>query len=411
MCRRRPARTAPSPHLCGMLRPRRAPVLPVPCPPGPPSAALYAAPALPPGMGGGTARGPRPAGPARSQGDRCRRPPCPVGGAVGPGLRGHGVVRAGDRPGARALAWARDGGGDGRRAGGGGSGRVRGSAGRACGPVAALPLHCPSAGGSRAQGTPAQPDRGVHRRCRCRTCAGLARGRGRRRAHHRFDPRRGDPGAERSGSTCGRCGRAQREPPVHGVRTKVLPGASRGRKVRVCRGSWGVPGVRVDNQHLTSAAGGVTVQVWHPSGSVVAPETKLAGTPTSRSGKPRPGAGETAHVRRLFVDRSRCALEVSPAPRRVPMSLTAGRRAVVANKSGDPLSRRMWGRRPGRPGGWHTDPWRPSGTAASAALPEFPVTSRLQERPVPQSCSACRRRATHTLPRCGSHVQRPTWGA
>lgn len=79
------------------------------------------------------------------------------------------------------------------------------------------------------------------------------------------------------------------------------------------------------------------------------------GTPGSSSGKPMPGAGETAHVRRLFVDRSRCALEVSPAPRRVPMSLMTGRRAVVAIKSGDTLSRRMWGRRPGRPDGWHTD--------------------------------------------------------
>ena len=79
------------------------------------------------------------------------------------------------------------------------------------------------------------------------------------------------------------------------------------------------------------------------------------GTPGSDSGKPMPGAGETAHVRRLFVDRSRCALEVSPAPRRVPMSLMTGRRAVVADKSGDTLSRRMWGRRPGRPDGWHAD--------------------------------------------------------
>lgn len=79
------------------------------------------------------------------------------------------------------------------------------------------------------------------------------------------------------------------------------------------------------------------------------------GTPGSYSGKPMPGAGETAHVRRLFVDRSRCALEVSPAPRRVPMSLMTGRRAVVADKSGETFSRRMWGRRPGRPDGWHAD--------------------------------------------------------
>ena len=82
---------------------------------------------------------------------------------------------------------------------------------------------------------------------------------------------------------------------------------------------------------------------------------KPPGTPGVSSGKPMPGAGETAHVRRLFVDRSRCALEVSPAPLRVPMSLMTGRRAVVAFKSGDTLSRRMWGRRPGRPDGWHAD--------------------------------------------------------
>ncbi len=83
--------------------------------------------------------------------------------------------------------------------------------------------------------------------------------------------------------------------------------------------------------------------------------SKPPGTPEDFAGKPMPGAGETAHVRRLFVDRSRCALEVSPAPLRVPMSLMTGRRAVVAFKSGDTLSRRMWGRRPGRPDGWHAD--------------------------------------------------------
>ena len=89
--------------------------------------------------------------------------------------------------------------------------------------------------------------------------------------------------------------------------------------------------------------------------------------PGRSSGKPMPGAGETAHVRRLFVDRSRCALEVSPAPRRVPMSLTTGRRAVVADKSGDTLSRRMWGRRPGRPDGWH-----PTGGFAMSEPPGTP---------------------------------------
>ena len=107
------------------------------------------------------------------------------------------------------------------------------------------------------------------------------------------------------------------------------------------------------------------------------------GRPGHSSGKPMPGAGETAHVRRLFVDRSRCALEVSPAPRRVPMSLTTGRRAVVADKSGDTLSRRMWGRRPGRPDGWH-----PIGGLAIGRAPGEPLACRFSpgrdESPFPQ---------------------------
>lgn len=100
-------------------------------------------------------------------------------------------------------------------------------------------------------------------------------------------------------------------------------------------------------------------------------ESEPLGTPGRSFGKPMPGAGETAHVRRLFVDRSRCALEVSPAPRRVQMSLMAGRRAVVASKSGGTLSRRMWGRRPGRPDGWH------------AVLRESAVSSGLPGAPPP----------------------------
>ena len=68
------------------------------------------------------------------------------------------------------------------------------------------------------------------------------------------------------------------------------------------------------------------------------------------SGKPMPAAGETAHVRRLLVDRSRCGLEVSPAPPGIQTSPRPGRRAVVAMEGREPLSRRMWGRRPGRPG-------------------------------------------------------------
>ena len=49
-----------------------------------------------------------------------------------------------------------------------------------------------------------------------------------------------------------------------------------------------------------------------------------------RSGKPMPAAGETAHVRRLLVVRSRCGLEVSPAPTEVQTASDPGRRGVVA---------------------------------------------------------------------------------
>jgi predicted amidophosphoribosyltransferase len=62
---------------------------------------------------------------------------------------------------------------------------------------------------------------------------------------------------------------------------------------------------------------GTNVEPWHPSGSVVAlPE----GRSSAVRGKPMPAAGETAHVRRLFVDRSRCGLEVSPASSEVQMA-------------------------------------------------------------------------------------------
>src|SRR5579862_9230168 len=87
---------------------------------------------------------------------------------------------------------------------------------------------------------------------------------------------------------------------------------------------------------------------WHSPGPVVAPGVvPSAGTTT---GKPMPAAGETAHVRRLLVDRSRCGLEVSPASPEDTESSGPGRRVVVARSGREPLSRRMWGRRPGRPG-------------------------------------------------------------
>jgi predicted amidophosphoribosyltransferase len=63
------------------------------------------------------------------------------------------------------------------------------------------------------------------------------------------------------------------------------------------------------------------VEAWHPSGSVVALPEGRASAPR---GKPMPAAGETAHVRRLLVDRSRCGLEVSPASSVVPMATGPG---------------------------------------------------------------------------------------
>ena len=74
----------------------------------------------------------------------------------------------------------------------------------------------------------------------------------------------------------------------------------------------------------SSRTGGTdTVVPWHSPGSVVAPGPRDATesrTPSFRSsGKPMPAAGETAHVRRLFVDRSRCGLGISPASPGGPM--------------------------------------------------------------------------------------------
>src|ERR1700759_1896289 len=62
---------------------------------------------------------------------------------------------------------------------------------------------------------------------------------------------------------------------------------------------------------LTFTLWRASVQTWHSPGPVVA-----SGVAPSRGpppGKPMPAAGETAHVRRLLVDRSRCGLGVSPA--------------------------------------------------------------------------------------------------
>jgi len=63
---------------------------------------------------------------------------------------------------------------------------------------------------------------------------------------------------------------------------------------------------------LTFTLWRASVHTWHSPGPVVAPGVGSCGSATP--GKPMPAAGETAHVRRLLVDRSRCGLGVSPAP-------------------------------------------------------------------------------------------------
>src|SRR5262249_57803904 len=76
-----------------------------------------------------------------------------------------------------------------------------------------------------------------------------------------------------------------------------------------------VPGdVLLAPRLLTSGRGRATFVSWHPPGSVVAPGRSARSPRVARVGKPMPAAGKTAHVRRLLVDRSRCGLEVSPAP-------------------------------------------------------------------------------------------------
>src|SRR5260370_26161850 len=83
--------------------------------------------------------------------------------------------------------------------------------------------------------------------------------------------------------------------------------------------AWPLRGILPGVPLLTFARGGAGVVSWHPPGSVVAPR-RLPRQREGCRGKPMPAAGETAHVRRLLVDRSRCGLEVSPAPPGDPTS-------------------------------------------------------------------------------------------
>src|SRR6476661_8450561 len=90
---------------------------------------------------------------------------------------------------------------------------------------------------------------------------------------------------------------------------------------------------------LTFTLWRVSVQTWHSPGPVVAPGVVPRGGATS--GKPMPAAGETAHVRRLLVDRSRCGLEVSPASPEDQMSSGPGEGQEWRERR-ETLSRRMW---------------------------------------------------------------------
>src|SRR5712672_3505893 len=78
-----------------------------------------------------------------------------------------------------------------------------------------------------------------------------------------------------------------------------------------------------------------SVHPWHSPGSVVAPGWSLRKR-RAPAGKPMPVAGETVHVRRLLVDRSRCGLEVSPARTGGTGSPRERRRAVVAMEAANP---------------------------------------------------------------------------
>ena len=150
------------------------------------------------------------------------------------------------------------------------------------------------------------------------------------------------------GTTPGPSGWDRRSAPNGGKQPRFPPGC-RGSSRCACPGAatW----ARRQSGLLTTCPGQASVVIWHPSGSVVAP----CGVPRQRGarpGKPMPAAGETAHVRRLVVNRSRCGLEVSPAPPGDQVSPGPGE-GPSWQQARESLSRRMWGRRPGRPDGCH----------------------------------------------------------
>ena len=129
--------------------------------------------------------------------------------------------------------------------------------------------------------------------------------------------------------------------------------------------------------HLTIWLRRASVHPWHSPGSVVAPGRPSSPRwwPEGLFSKPMPAAGKTAHVRRLLVDRSRCGLEVSPAsPGRHKEFPDNERRAVVAMEGREPLSRRMWGRRPGWPGECPSSP----SVLTEWEVSDLPCTDRTQ---------------------------------
>ena len=94
-----------------------------------------------------------------------------------------------------------------------------------------------------------------------------------------------------------------------------------------------------------------SVGPWHPPGSVVA---SLRGSgrrsPWQADASRRRNGPRKATLRRPITVR----LRSKSCPDGGPDAVRPGRRGVVALERREPLSRRMWGRRPGRPGGCRT---------------------------------------------------------
>ena len=106
--------------------------------------------------------------------------------------------------------------------------------------------------------------------------------------------------------------------------------------------------------------------------------------------------------------RSRCGLEVSPASS--PPSDMRGRREKGSSggEAAERLSRRLWGRRPGRPDGLHPSPATQAGVAAAAHLEAVEPNDREVHRWT--SCvNGPALRAVGPVPRVTSRRSSPGW--